>query len=188
MKFSTFINLLERWSLRTNLVSQNDRVRIVEKHIADCLEITRHALIPTKGALLDMGSGAGFPGVPLAIFYPDLNVTLLDSKRNKTLFLREVVQQAELQSATVVCERIENMSNSYFDFITARAVARLPDLWRWSHSLLQKSGLLIAMKGGDLHRELLQLKQDFDVLCHFRPLYQNDDLKLDKKLVLVSHS
>jgi 16S rRNA (guanine527-N7)-methyltransferase len=113
-------------------------------------------------------------------------VTLLDSKRIRTLFLREVAQQAELINTTIICERIENMSLSRFDFITARAVATLIALWQWCRPLLRENGFLIAMKGGELHDELAQLVLYFNIHYRVRPLYQNDSALADKKLVIVS--
>ncbi|NLP12058.1 16S rRNA (guanine(527)-N(7))-methyltransferase RsmG [bacterium] len=145
-----YVELVERWSGRCNLVSKNDLNRIAAKHVADSWNFTRiPGLLPGVRAL-DVGSGAGFPGVVLALLRPDVRVTLLDSRRQRTLFLREAVEQLGLANAQVLCQRVEELHHSmagFFNLVTGRAVAGLEELWQWAQPLLQPQGFLITQKG-----------------------------------------
>jgi 16S rRNA (guanine527-N7)-methyltransferase len=181
-----FVELLELWSVRTSLVSKNDRPKLVSRHIVDSLSIVHHNLISGRGALLDLGTGAGFPGLPLAIYYPTLSVTLLDSRRKKTLFLKEVVTQTGLVNVNVINARIEELqTDPVYDYIVARAVARLDVLWSWSVSHFKRSGILLALKGGALDDEVEELEKNHRVDCKVLPLVDKNDQD-DRKLVVVA--
>ncbi len=186
-----YVELLEQWSSRTNLVSKNDVTRLVSKHISESLEIARRALLPADGDILDLGSGAGFPGVPLAILSSELRFTLLDSRRIKSLFLQEVVEKCGLANVRVVCERIEDFANderACFRFVLARAVAALDVLWGWCAPLLEKSGALAALKGGDIDKEVAKLRAAADVNVKVLPFQNNLSENDSKKIVIVSLS
>ncbi len=144
-----YIEMLERWSQRTNLISQQDQRRLVRRHIADSFAFASPSIIPAGAAVLDLGSGAGFPGIPLALWRSDLQITLLDAKRMRTLFLREVVEQLHLRNAVIVCDRVEALAKQkcFFTVVTARAVASVGQLWEWSRPLLQPGGRLVTQKG-----------------------------------------
>ena len=186
-QLSRFVQVLEVWSVRTNLVSKNDRNKLVSRHIVDSLSLVQHELISGQGALLDLGSGAGFPGLPLAVYYPKLNVTLLDSRRKKTVFLKEVVAQTGLKNVNVICARIEELSDdAVYDYIVARAVARLSVLWAWSCSHLKRTGILLALKGGALDDEVEELKSNHRVHCKILPSVQRIKDQSDRKIVVVS--
>lgn len=184
---SDYIGLLEAWSQKINLVSKADVKRISETHIADSLMFVNSGYIPRVGKLLDFGSGAGFPGIPIAIRRPDLHVTLLDSKRKRALFLEEVASVLELQNVQVWCRRGESLELSeheLFDVVTARAVTSLPQLWQWASPLLHSNGILVAQKGGDLQNEMLSLEKVFSGRCEVVPV--RSDPSKDKKLVILS--
>lgn len=145
-----YVELVERWTKRCNLVSKNDLNRIAAKHVADSWNFTRVPGLLAGVRILDVGSGAGFPGVVLAFLRPDVQVTLLDSRRQRTLFLREAVEQLGLANAQVLCQRVEELKNSmpdFFELVTARAVAGLEELWQWAQPLLRPQGVLVTQKG-----------------------------------------
>jgi len=145
-----YVELVERWTSRCNLVSKNDLNRIVAKHVADSWNFSRVPGLLAGVRVLDVGSGAGFPGVVLALLRPDVQVTLLDSRRQRTLFLREAVEQLGLANAQVLCQRAEELRNSMpeaFDLVTTRAVAGLEELWQWAQPVLRPGGVLVAQKG-----------------------------------------
>ncbi len=145
-----YVELVERWTSRCNLVSKNDLNRIAAKHVADSWNFTRIPGLVAGAQILDVGSGAGFPGVVLALLRPDVKVTLLDSRRQRTLFLREAVEQLGLANALVLCQRVEELRNSLpdaFELVTARAVAGLEELWQWAQPVLRPGGVLVAQKG-----------------------------------------
>lgn len=157
-----YVELLEQWSQRVNLFSKNDIDVIVSKHVAESLDFCTFGLVPTRGRMLDLGSGGGFPGIPVKIYHPDLNVLLVDSKRKKSLFLSEVIERLQIDGLESICKRIEELtcvdSHELFDVITARAVAKLSDLWQWGNRFLAQNGFLVTQKGGDLASELQEMK------------------------------
>ncbi|HNW59252.1 MAG TPA: 16S rRNA (guanine(527)-N(7))-methyltransferase RsmG [bacterium] len=160
-----YVDLIEEWNQRTNLVSRQDVGRIVSRHVRESLWFCRPEVLGTSATVLDLGSGAGFPGVPMKIQLPELQLTLLDSRRMKALFLNEVVRTFGWKDVSVRCERAETLPATapglLFDLVVCRAVARLPELWRWSAPLLHRGGRLAALKGGDLTLELRQLRSKY---------------------------
>ncbi len=167
-----YLELIEEWNERINLVSRRDIAFLAEKHLADSLSWARLPIMPQSGGALDLGSGAGFPGIPLSILKPELQVLLLDSISKKASFLRTAVSALELKNAAVLCERAERLAGKRykFDVITARAVAALERLWQWSRPLLKRGGFLAAQKGGDLSEELRLLKLSGNVEAEIIPL------------------
>ena len=161
-RFVKYIELLETWNQRTNLVSGNDLPRIVSRHIAESLLLTELDSVNKAGKIMDLGSGAGFPGIPLAIMYPDKYIHLVESRNRKAAFLQQVVIDLEWSTVKVHGVRAEDLTVSSLagapDVITARAVSALPNLWNWCHLLLDKSGCILAYKGGDIENELAGLK------------------------------
>ena len=147
-----YVDLLTDWSARVRLISRNDRDFIWERHILDCLSLVPH--LPIDGPLLDLGSGAGLPGIVIKIMRSDLEVYLLEPTRMKNLFLQETITALGLQNTFAIRSRAEHLvDDSSFSgkFLigTARAVARLPQLWNWVEPLLAPQGVLISMKGPD---------------------------------------
>ena len=147
-----YVDLLTDWSARVRLISRNDRDFIWERHILDCLSLVPH--LPIDGPLLDLGSGAGLPGIVIKIMRSDLEVYLLEPTRMKNLFLQETIIALGLQNTFAIRSRAEHLvDDSSFSgkFLigTARAVARLPQLWNWVEPLLAPQGVLISMKGPD---------------------------------------
>ncbi|MBN2411578.1 16S rRNA (guanine(527)-N(7))-methyltransferase RsmG [candidate division KSB1 bacterium] len=188
-RFSAYINLLEQWNQRTNLVSGNDIASIVSKHIRESLEILFLDILKGRNTIMDMGTGAGFPGIPLSILKPQLDMTLVESKKMKTLFLQDVVSTLKLQNVNIICQRVENIKGDEFlfqyDVVLARAVTQLKKLWFWGKPLLKNNGLLIAYKGGDMDKEIKELlKKDKQVELKNYP-FRWSNSKDDKKIVVV---
>jgi len=183
-KVTQYVNLLEEWTTRTNLVSKRDVPKIVSRHIYESLEFCRNDLLPNNSRIMDLGSGAGFPGIMIAVFYPNCQVTLVESRKMKALFLQEVKDQLLLDNIVVVNDRVENLVNFrlFFDVATARAVASLEELWSWSSPLLKRNGMLIAQKGGDVSQEIQIINPE--VKISVIP-FQFSDPVLDRKLVLL---
>ncbi len=181
-QFSLFINLLEQWSRRTNLISRHDIDHLVFRHFAESLFYLRMDGIDSVCKMADIGSGGGFPAIPLKIMNPDWNMHLIESKRMKALFLQEVVEQLTLQNITVMNVRAESLHLSEIDLVTARAVSTLQQLWIWARPWLSGSGSLVTLKGGKMdqeEREFLSLFPD----CSLRTVeIQN------RKLYIVQNS
>nr|WP_229668911.1 16S rRNA (guanine(527)-N(7))-methyltransferase RsmG [Edaphobacter acidisoli] len=121
-KLSQYLNLLFKWNARTNLTAIRDPGQIVQRHFGESLFAGRHVGFETK-TLLDLGSGAGFPGLPIALLRPEIAVTLAESQNKKATFLREAVRTLGLQNVEVWAERAEALPETrQFDIVTLRAV------------------------------------------------------------------
>lgn len=148
---------LLRWSRSRNLTAITRPEEVVEKHLADCLTLVPH--VPQTGRLLDIGSGAGFPGLPLKIVRPGLEVVSVDAVAKKILFQRHVARSLRLELFAAVHARIEDCQQQAlfeggFDLVTARAVGRLSLLVAMAAPLLRPGGKLVAMKGPEVVEEL----------------------------------
>ena len=141
-----YLTLLEKWNRVYNLTAVRDPAKMVSHHLLDSLAILPQ--IEGTARLLDVGSGAGFPGMPLAIARPDCSVTLLDSSHKKAAFLRQAVAELGLGNVAVVCERVETWrAEPNFDLIVSRALADLGEFAGQSSHLLAAGGRFAAMKG-----------------------------------------
>lgn len=186
-----YLHLLVSWNERTNLVSKNDVQHLVDRHLLESIAVLTASCLDTNALVMDLGSGAGFPGIPLKILRSDLDFKFIDSKRMKYLFLKEVIRQLDLKKAEAMCVRVEDLHATflnYFDFIVCRAVATLVELWDWSAKFLKKEGKLLAMKGGDLTSECAEFRQNFpetnlQIIDYPETLGL---LNLHKKLVIIT--
>ena len=154
-----YLELLEKWSAKQNLVSKNDVPHLVERHFVPSLYLSTCLPKKIEGPIMDLGSGAGFPGVLIKIIRPDIQITLLDSSRKKTLFLQEVCEQLALD-VDVVCGRCENYWKEWqgrYQMVVARAVARLKVLLDLASPLLVKGGRLFTIKGLDFEGEVKEI-------------------------------
>lgn len=189
-----FVDLLQRWNRRTNLISRSDGHQIITKHIADSLAFLKLNVLHPSQNILDFGSGAGFPGLILKIVAPELQINLLDSKRMKVLFLREAIATLDLRDVNVLLLRVEELSrdpdHDLYDVVLARAVASLVTLWTGSIPLLRPGGYLLAQKGGDLHDEVSQLLQRFpDCIVQFRPVFNPFEANVHSRcFAILQHS
>ncbi|KGM52772.1 ribosomal RNA small subunit methyltransferase G [Lysobacter concretionis Ko07 = DSM 16239] len=147
---SDYLELLLRWNRTYNLTAVRDPLDMVDKHLLDSLAMHPYvdAIAAAGGALADLGTGAGLPGIPLAIAKPGLRVTLVESNGKKVRFMREVVRKLGLRDVQVAESRIEALDlPGQFDAITARALATLPLILELGGHLLKPEGRLLAMKG-----------------------------------------
>lgn len=159
--------LAEQGSLR-GLIGPREVDRLWERHILNCAVLAQpeHDLLPHSATVIDVGSGAGLPGLVWAIVRPDLNVTLVESMKRRTEFLDEAVELLGLgERVTVVRARAEEVSGSLTaDVTTARAVAALPKLLGWLAPLTSKNGQIVAMKGESAATELAAAKPEISRL------------------------
>jgi len=156
--FATYHRELLIWNRRINLVSEKSSREIIIRHFLDSLTVAPCIERP-NGLLIDIGSGAGFPGIPLRIAFPGLQLWLVEASRKKTSFLSHLVRTLSLDQVTVVRERIEALIGEKacagrFDTVLSRAAFKLPELVRTASFFLAPGGLLIAMKGPDPREEL----------------------------------
>jgi 16S rRNA (guanine527-N7)-methyltransferase len=145
-----YLALLLRWNKTYNLTAVRDPLEMVSKHLLDSLAMHPFvdAIAARGGSLADLGTGAGLPGIPLAIVKPGLRVTLVESAGKKARFMREAIRQLGLRDARVAESRIEALAEpGEYDAITARALATLPLIIELGGHLLKPDGCLLAMKG-----------------------------------------
>jgi 16S rRNA (guanine527-N7)-methyltransferase len=165
-KFGVFIRTLLLWGRRTSLTSATTAARIVREHIIDSLHVALQ--IEAGQRIADIGSGAGFPGIPLAIVCPAARFVLFESRRKRANFLREVVRHTELPNVVVEEEHLEARVTAWsntFDVTTCRAVGTLDAFLGLSEVLLKTGGRAIAMKGPDHLRHRVQLPDAFTGLA-----------------------
>jgi 16S rRNA (guanine527-N7)-methyltransferase len=148
-----YAEILATWGIERGLVGPKEGDRIWDRHIANCIPVTTLLTNPSEGAsLLDIGSGAGLPGIVIALARPDLKVTLLEPLQRRIDFLEEVVAELGIE-ITIKRGRAESFKGG-FNFVTARAVAPLPKLATVSWHLVMGGGSLLAMKGESAAAEL----------------------------------
>ena len=178
-QFAALENLYKDWNSKINVISRKDIDSLYEKHVLHSLAIAAVFEFSPGIEILDIGTGGGFPGIPLAIFFPSVRFHLVDSIAKKLKVVNAVAEAAGLKNITTQHIRAEEIKNRKFDFVVSRAVAPLKDIWKWSKPLLKKSHEpmagtsdpssdslithhnsqlpvpgLICLKGGDLTAEI----------------------------------
>lgn len=160
--------LYEEWNAQINVISRKDIDALYERHVLHSLAIYKFLPFQPGSAILDVGTGGGFPGIPLAIAQPDVHFTLVDSIGKKIKVVREIAQQLGLTNVTAIHGRAEEVKGS-FDFVVSRAVAPTQELIQWTRKLYatnHKNALpngLLALKGGDLKEELKNINYPVEV-------------------------
>ena len=157
-----YIQLIEKWNKAYNLTAVRDIHEMVTTHLLDSLAILSHV---QGSRIADIGTGAGLPGIPLAICRPDWQFSLVDGNSKKTRFVQQAVLELRLRNVEVFHARVENMqANIAFDTVLCRAFASMPDIVRLCRHLLTASGQILAMKGQTPHEELLELSETYQII------------------------
>ncbi len=159
-QFAALEELYKEWNEKINVISRKDIEGLYLKHVLHSLSIAAIVEFKPGSEVIDIGTGGGFPGIPLAIFFPETKFHLVDSINKKLKVVEAVALGAGLTNVTVQHTRAEEIKNRKFDFAVSRAVAPLKDLLRWSNPLVKKGNEmevkngLICLKGGDLAQEI----------------------------------
>lgn len=158
-QFEQYYKTLVEWNEKMNLTGITEREQVYLKHFYDSLSVAFNFDMGSVSTIADIGSGAGFPSIPLKIAYPHLKVTIVDSLNKRILFLKELVSQLGLSDTECVHGRAEDIARlpkyrDQFDLVTARAVARLQVLNEFCLPFAKKDGTFIAMKGSEIEEEL----------------------------------
>ena len=166
LQLDQFLQLKElytEWNEKINVISRKDIDSLYEKHVLHSLSIAAAYDFTPGSQIIDIGTGGGFPGIPLAIFFPEVQFHLADSIGKKIKVVQAVSEALQLKNVTTQHTRAEEIKNRQFDIVVSRAVAPLNVLWNWSNLLLKKKlnpdkssspkGLL-SLKGGDLAQEI----------------------------------
>ena len=159
-QFAALDALYKDWNSKINVISRKDIDSLYEKHVLHSLSIAAVTDFAAGTNIIDIGTGGGFPGMPLAIYFPEVQFHLVDSIAKKLKVLEGIASAIGLKNVTTQHIRAEEIKNRKFDFVVSRAVAPLKDLWKWSKPLLKKGDQqelrngLICLKGGDLAQEI----------------------------------
>jgi 16S rRNA (guanine527-N7)-methyltransferase len=187
-QFAQALDVYTDWNQKINVISRNDMDNLVERHFLHSLAIAHFIKFKDGTEILDLGTGGGFPGIPLAILFPKVDFLLVDSIGKKIKVVNEVAQAIGLNNVVARQARAEEVKFS-FDFVVTRAVAPMGDLHRWTRGKIKKQdqhGLpngIIALKGGNLKEEL----QPFGKRASIEPLSQwyKEPFFEEKKLVYL---
>ena len=142
---------------RVNLISRKDMEMFYVPHVLHSLSLAKKCSFPSGSQVIDIGTGGGFPGIPLAIVFPDVNFTMCDSIGKKIMVVNDVIEQLELHNSQAINSRTETI-NLKFDIATARAVAPAINLWNWMNGQWRNKPRFYLLKGGDLTEELNELR------------------------------
>ena len=186
-KFMRLVPIYKDWNSKVNLISRRDIENLFTNHILHSLSIVKIIEFESSTSVLDVGTGGGFPGIPLAIFFPNVKFTLLDSIGKKIKVVESVSKDLSLSNVTAINDRVENHFDTY-DFILSRAVAKMDKFYSLvnknfnSKSINEIPNGIISLKGGDLKDELKDFKEKkiFDISEFF-----TDDFFKTKRVVYI---
>ena len=157
--FEIYAKMLVEWNEKMNLTAITKEDEIAVKHFIDSISILKYIDIKADSSVIDIGTGAGFPGIPLKIMYPDIQLTLLDSLNKRLIFISEVCKATNI-NANIVHARAEEYARKAgyresFDYVVSRAVANLPSLCEYCIPYVKKGGMFISMKGAEAEKEIV---------------------------------
>ncbi|MFK7755616.1 MAG: 16S rRNA (guanine(527)-N(7))-methyltransferase RsmG [Flavobacteriales bacterium] len=166
-QFSALQRLYEEWNAQINVISRKDQENLYERHVLHSLGIAKvNAFVP-ETKVLDVGTGGGFPGIPLAILFPESKFHLVDSIGKKIKVVKAVAEELGLKNLTAEHKRAEEVKGK-FDFVVSRAVTKLPQFMEWIQNKFEKRYLnplpngVLYLKGGDLDQEIKDAKRVVD--------------------------
>lgn len=162
-------NLLLEWNQKINLTAITEESEIIIKHFVDSISIIKHMNFSEKFSMIDVGTGAGFPGIPIKIMVPAVSLTLLDSLNKRILFLEQLIQKLELEQVCCIHGRAEDVGKDNFyrekyDYCVSRAVAPLSILSEYCLPFVKKNGFFISSKGPNVKEELQQAESAIQIL------------------------
>lgn len=187
IQFEKLESLYKYWNSKINVISRKDISSLYLKHALHSLAIAKFIQFSKDTHIIDVGTGGGFPGIPLAILFPDAKFHLVDSTEKKVKVVNAVSNELGLGNVTTQCKRVEDM-NDKFDFVLARAVADMSTILKWTVNNISPNSNnvvpngIIALKGGDLDKELSRIENKKIVAIKD---YFDDHYFINKKLVYV---
>jgi len=187
---SQYEKLLLDWNKKLNLVSR--KTTSIEEHILNSIFFLTKYKLNRNETIIDIGTGGGFPGIPLKILYPDIKLTLADSIRKKVKALDDIVVNMNFKETKAVCSRAEDLSSKKdyskkYDIVISKTVAPLDKLYKWGKGFLTENGKTICIKGGDISDEINSFRRKnqnmkFNVIDYrFYSVYNIED----KKIVVI---
>lgn len=194
-KFEKYAKVFLEQNSKINLISKNDEKYLWEKHIKDSLAISyffeKYDINPAGICMLDIGTGGGFPALPVAIAYPQMNVAALDSIRKKINAISEMRDKLNINNLTLICDRAENLNFKY-DIITARAVSKLSKIIEYAVPLMEDNGYFVAYKSLKAQDEIDEAQEVLKKFCvkvdTIIPYELSADENFKRNLVVIRHS
>lgn len=181
-QFEQLQSLYIDWNSKINVISRKDLENFYVRHVLHSLGIAKVHQFETESKIVDVGTGGGFPGIPLAIMFPDSQFHLVDSIAKKISVVKAIARDVGLTNLTAEQSRIEEL-NLQSDYVVSRAVARMISFYRWVEGQLKKGGTIYYLKGGDIDEEMAELKgpyEKFDLSDFF-----DEEFFATKKVVSV---
>lgn len=152
-QFKAMFDVYERWNAQINVISRKDMEHFYSHHVLHALSIGAFVTLPDGSNLIDIGTGGGFPGIPLAVMFPQVNFTLVDSIGKKIKVVNAVADALGLSNVVGIHSRSEEIKEK-FDYVTGRAVKPIPEFYRFTKHLLKPRGQILYLKGGDFAHEI----------------------------------
>jgi len=159
-QFDALGDLYTDWNSKINLISRKDIDELYVRHILHSLGIAKVKTFENGSQILDVGTGGGFPGIPLAILFPEVQFTLIDSIGKKIKVVEEVAKTLQLTNVTAQHIRAQEVKGMY-DFVVSRAVTRVKPFYSWVRTKIKPQGAIFFLKGGDLDEEIAELNRPY---------------------------
>jgi 16S rRNA (guanine527-N7)-methyltransferase len=177
--YNELISIYQSWNEKVNLISQNDIDKLYVRHILHSLSIAKIVKFQNGENIIDVGTGGGFPGIPLAVMFPDCNFTLIDSVGKKIKVIEEIIKSVGLKNVKPLKAR-SNELKGVFGFVTGRAVTSFPKFYEDVKHLIPRGGRIIYLKGGDFDQEISKFKHTnvYEISQFF-----NDEFFETKKII-----
>ena len=167
---------------KVNLISRKDFENFYLHHIIHSLSITKFALVKKENKIIDLGTGGGLPGLPLAIYYNNKKFILVDSIRKKISAVDEIIKELNVKNISTINNRVEDL-NINADIIICRSVSSIENIIRWTKGVLNKKGKLILLKGGNVNKELKNISSSFTIY-NLDDIYSENYFN-DKKIIEI---
>ena len=180
--YKSLYDIYDEKNKKVNLISRKDFENFYLHHIIHSLSITKFALVKKENKIIDLGTGGGLPGLPLAIYYNNKKFILVDSIRKKISAVDEIIKELNVKNISTINNRIENL-NINADIIICRSVSSIENIIRWTKGVLNKKGKLILLKGGNVNKELKNISSSFTIY-NLDDIYSENYFN-DKKIIEI---
>jgi 16S rRNA (guanine527-N7)-methyltransferase len=188
--FILYNNLILEWNKSINIISRKNES--IENIVLNSIFFLKDFKFPANCTVIDIGTGGGFPGIPIKILCPHIKLTLCDSVKKKIKVVHDICGKMNLQNTETLWQRAEVLSENpeyriKYDYVISKSVAPLTELYGWSKYLINRSGVVLCIKGGDIEEEINILKKQYnEVIIEVKNYYFNSEYKIeDKKLVII---